>query len=153
RTLECGGSTPLWMFFWLPGVAVRKNNPKRRRAAALQIAAGLRDFLFPGSQIASGGQDLANTAGQDRHPLVDLFGCGHQGGAEGDPVRIEAAQQPVLQRPPADLHPEGVREAFLRLEVLDELDALEQPLAADVADDAVPVGQAAEAGPQTLPLD
>ena len=35
--MECGGSTPLWIFLcgdWMP---LPKKNPKRRRAAALHI--------------------------------------------------------------------------------------------------------------------
>src|SRR5262249_29447712 len=71
---------------------------------------------------------------------------------EREPVRIEAAQQTVLQRSPpdpyADLLPRS--ETLLRRRVAHELDPLQQPLAADVADHAVLLRQPREAGPQLL---
>src|SRR5436305_297444 len=59
------------------------------------------------------------------------------------------------QRPLAHPHAERlpVREPLFRPHVPDELDPLQQPLAADVADDAVLLRQPPEAGPQPLALD
>ena len=67
--------------------------------------------------------------------------------AEGDPVGVEPAEQAVLERPPADPDAEGRRVGEPRLgrAVADELDRLEQPLAADVADDGVLPRQRLEA--------
>src|SRR5262245_27575042 len=86
--------------------------------------------------------------------LVDLFRRHDQGRAEGQPVRVEAAQQAQLQRPAADAHADLLAggEALLRLHVLDEFDPLQEALAADVADDAMLAGEPLEAGAEALAL-
>ena len=68
--------------------------------------------------------------------------------AEGDPVRVEPAEQAVCQRPAADLDAEGRRVGKPRLgrPVAHELDRLEQPLAAHVADHRILRRQRLEAG-------
>src|SRR5260370_39917907 len=89
---------------------------------------------------------------QDRQHLVDLFAGHAQGWAERQPVRIESAEESVRQRPPADFDAEVVGEAFLRRAVFHELDALQQPFAADVADDGVFIRQRFEACAQAFTL-
>src|SRR5207302_323904 len=66
------------------------------------------------------------------------------------PVRVETAQHPLLQRTPADADPYFLAggETLLRLQVLHELDALQQPLAADVADHPMFLRQPLEARSQ-----
>ena len=97
-------------------------------------------------------QDLAEAPVEDRDHLVDLLGGRDQRRPEGDPVRVEAAEQAVGQRPAADPDAEAVREGLLGGPVADELDGLEQPLAADVADDPVLLRQPLEPGAEPLAL-
>src|SRR6266540_3352662 len=95
---------------------------------------------------------VAHALIQDTHHLVNLLGRHDQRRPERKPVRIEAAQQPVLQCSPpdpyADLLPRSER--LLCRRVPHELDPLQQSLAADVADHAVLLRQPPEAGPQLL---
>src|SRR3954447_11478067 len=86
-------------------------------------------------------EHLAEALVEDRHHLVDLLGGRDERGAEGDPVGVEAAEEAIAEGAAADLDAEGIGEAFLRAGVADELDGLEEPLAADVADDTVPFRQ------------
>ena len=88
--------------------------------------------------LSKSSNHLLNASIQNINHLVDLLGAGNQRGTESDPVRVEAAEQAVVQRPPADAHADGQlrRKAFLAGPILHELDALKQSLAANVADDA-----------------
>ena len=57
-------------------------------------------------------EHLAEAPVEDRDHLVDLLGRRDQRRAEGDPVRVEAAEQAVRQGPAADPHAEAAsREA------------------------------------------
>src|SRR5262249_18754722 len=92
--------------------------------------------LLPAIQLA---KHLTDAAVEQRHHLIDLFRGADQRRPHRQPVRVEAREQTVLQRPPADANAYGgiIAEPLLRLQVAYELDALKQPLAANVADDAV----------------
>src|SRR5437899_7578760 len=100
------------------------------------------------------GQHFSHAAVQDRQHLLNLLGGRDQRRAEGDPVRIEAEEQTVLQCSPADADADGqvIGEALFRRGVLDEFDSLKQALAAEVADDAMLLRQALEAGTEPLAL-
>src|SRR5439155_8989292 len=102
----------------------RLREPNRIRAAGDQSAGHL-------------GEDFDQAPLQEPDHLVDLFTGGDQRRAEGDPVGIEAAQEPILKRPSPDAHAEGGSggERLPGCAVADELDGLEQALAADIADD------------------
>ena len=91
---------------------------------------------------------------EDRDHLVDLVGRDDQRGAKRDPVRVEPAEQSVLERPPANPHAKcfGIRKAGLGRSVAHELDRLEQPLAAYVADHRIFSRHRLEARPQSRAL-
>src|SRR5262249_28757122 len=78
----------------------------------------------------------------------------NQRGPKGQPMGIEAAEQAVLQSPPAHAGAEGelVRERLLGGRVADKLDALKQTLAANVADDTVLLCQPLKTGLQPVAL-
>src|SRR5262245_18271375 len=99
-------------------------------------------------------QHLAEALVEERKHLLDLLAVANQRRAEGQPMRVEAAEQPVRQGTAADAEPEtGVQvEALLRLPVPYKFDALQQALAANVADDRVLLRQSLEAGAQNLAL-
>ena len=90
-------------------------------------------------------QHLSDAAVQDFEHLIDLACRDDQRWTESDPVGVEPAQEPVLQRALADPGAEGIGELLFGLGIFDELDALEEPLAANVSDDSVLLGEALEA--------
>src|SRR6267142_2345538 len=59
-------------------------------------------------------EHLAEASVQEVHHLVDLLRCGDECRPERDPVRIEATEQAVFERPPPHPHAESQlrREAF-----------------------------------------
>src|SRR5439155_24512712 len=91
---------------------------------------------------------------QDGDHLVNLFGRRDERRPKGEPVRIEAAQEAVLQSAAADPNTESRlrRKGLLRGRVAHKLDALEEAFAADIADRAMLPGQALEADPQPRSL-
>src|SRR5436190_21874489 len=81
-------------------------------------------------------KNLIETAVENGDHLIDLLASDDERRPECDPVRVEPAQKPVLERSLADLHAErGVGgERLPGRAVADELHPLEQSLAAQVAD-------------------
>src|SRR5579863_4031303 len=99
-------------------------------------------------------EDLADARIQNGQHLVDFLWLDGERGPERDPMRIEPAQQPVLEGPPANPHTEaglGRKLSFGRY-VGHKLDRLKQPLPPDVADHAVFFCELLETLPQAGPL-
>src|SRR5438067_1112518 len=105
---------------WPARRASARRGPSRRSLPAVAISPPVESDVRPGaaparlpgtcpsveSWFASQRRTyLANAAVQHLDHLVDLLCCHHQRRTKGQPVRIEAAEQPVGQGTPA--HPEA----------------------------------------------
>src|SRR5262245_52839860 len=86
--------------------------------------------------------------------LVELLAGDIESRTEGEPVRVEPAQEAALQSLSPDSDPEARigREPLLGPYILDEFDALQEPFAADVADHTELRRELLEAGPEPLAL-
>src|SRR6266542_843732 len=82
---------------------------------------------------------------------VQLLVARIERGNESDDAAVsaDAEQQPAGQAVPGD-GPARIEVGHLRFAVLDQLDPLNEPAAADVADDLVPRGQILELAPPVL---
>src|SRR5262249_32347730 len=79
-----------------------RKRPRAREGTAVTCFMTARSCLpvqFP--------EHFAQAAVQNRCHLINLLRRGHKRRAEGDPVRVEAAQQAVVQGAPADFDSKG----------------------------------------------